>query len=84
VPRPKHLDEDGLVELAHRKLNLNRARWIIECILFTDHASVRTTQLPSGRRVDRGVDVRTRAELEPAVLAAIAESVAELRHVPPE
>jgi hypothetical protein len=29
--------------------------------------------------VDRGVDFRTRAELEPDVLAAIAESVAVLR-----
>lgn len=84
MPPPKHLDEEGLVELAHRKLNLSRARWSIECILLTGHASVRTTQLPSGLRVDRGVDFRTRAELEPAVLAAISESVAELRRPLPE
>jgi hypothetical protein len=81
---PKHLDEHALVELAHRRLNLSRARWIIECILLSGHASVRTTQLPSGRRVDRGIDFRTRSELEPAVLAAISESVAELRGSEPE
>jgi hypothetical protein len=79
VSRHKHLDEETLVELAHRKLNLSRATWLIECILFPGHASVKTTLLPGGRRIDRGVDFRTHAELEPAVLAAIAESVAVLR-----
>jgi hypothetical protein len=83
VPPKKRLDEDGLVELAHRTLHLSRARWMIECILLGSHVSVKTTHLPSGRREDRGVGFRTRAEIEPAVLAAISDSVEALRRRAP-
>jgi len=79
--RQKQVDEEALADLAYRELNLGRETWLVECFPFPSagHVSVRTTDVRTGRHVDRSVAYRTRAELEPAFLAAVSQSVAELR-----
>jgi len=81
VSRQKQVDEEALADLAYRKLNLGRDAWLVECFPFpsSGHVSVRTTDVRAGRHVDRNVAYRTAAELEPAFLSAVSESVAELR-----
>jgi hypothetical protein len=76
--RKKILPEE-LVELAHRKLSLSRSAWRIECVTISSPLLLRTTHTRTRRHADRSVAYRTRAEREPAFLAAVSDSVTELR-----
>lgn len=81
VPRSsRKLDDAALVELAYRKLNLGRSRWMVECVsISSDRVFLRTTDNTSRRFVDRSAPFRTRAELPTAFIAAVDDSIAELK-----
>jgi hypothetical protein len=75
----KNILPEELVDLAHRKLSLSRSAWVIECIIFSNPLMLRTTHVRTRRHADRSVAYRTRAEREPVFLAAVSDSVTELR-----
>ena len=75
----KNILPEELVALAHRKLSLSRSEWDIKCIIFSNPLMLRTTHIRTRRHADRSVAYRTRAEREPAFLAAVSDSVSELR-----
>lgn len=80
VSRQKQMDAKALADLACRKLNLGRATWLIESAPRRPATSACGRRMP-GRAATWTGGWRTapRAQLEPPFLAAVAESVSELR-----